>query len=415
MRAGAPLAGNLRRAARGKSPWHWRAPRESLATLDLCDGRAVAWRNGVALSGHAIWQCKDWIDQRRVRRLAIATAPQADEDATRWDAKLSAEAMAGAGAGAPGPETPNLLRGLDGQDVVALLQPPPGEAIVQSVEWLRAFLDDPYMFGRIAAAHALSGLHAMGARPWTALAFASVPATAVAAKTGADMGDMLGGARSVLAADGCTLIGGHSAAAAELAVGFAISGLGDPRRLLHKSGLRVGDALVLTKPLGTGIVLAGHRQGEVHGRWLLAAIDSMQATNAMASRVLRAHAATACTDVAGLGLAGHLAEMLRASGAAAVLWPDAVPALPGALELAEVGIASPAASQNAFALPAGGADPRTALLIDPETSAGLLAGVPSGKVDACLSALRDGGLHAAVIGGVEPAMDGTPALRLDDR
>lgn len=415
MRAGAPLAGNLRRAARGKSPRHWRAPRESLATLDLCDGRAVAWRNGLAVSGQAIWQCKDWIDRRRVRRLAIGTAPQADEDATRWDAKLSAEAIAGAGAGVRCPETPNLLTGLDAQDVVTLLQPPAGEAIVQSVEWLRAFLDDPYMFGRIAAAHALSGLHAMGARPWTALAFASVPANAVAAKTGADMGDMLAGARGVLAADGCTLSGGHSAAAAELAAAFAISGLGDPRRLLHKSGLRVGDALVLTKPLGTGIVLAGYRQGEVHGRWLLAAIDSMQTTNAMASRVLRAHGATACTDVAGLGLAGHLGEMLRASGVAAVLWPDAVPALPGALELAGVGIASPAASQNAFALPSGAADPRAALLIDPETSGGLLAGVPSGNAEACLSALRDGGLHAAVIGAVEAAMDGTPALRLDDR
>jgi len=296
-----------------------------------------------------------------------------------------------------------------------VLQPPAGEALVQSVEWLRAFLDDPYMFGQIAAAHALSTLHAMGARPWTALAFASVPGNAVAAKIRADMGDMLGGAREVLAADGCTLIGGHSAAAAELSIGFAISGLGDPRRLRHKSGLRIGDTLVLTKPLGTGIVLAGHRQGEVHGRWLLAAIDSMQATNAAPSRVLLAHGATACTDVASFGLAGHLEEMLRASGVAAVLWPDAVPALPGALELAGVGIASPTASQNAFALPAGGADPRAALLIDPQTSGGLLAGVPSRKTDACLSALRDAGLHAAVIGAVEAATEGTASLRLDDR
>ena len=415
MRAGAPLAANLRRAARGKSPWRWRLPREALATLDLCDGRGVAWCNGLAVSGHAIWRCKDWIDHRRIRLHAITTAPLARDDAIRWDAKISAEAMADALADVPFPETPNLLTGLDAPDVGAVLRPPAGEVLVQSVEWLRAFLDDPYMFGQIAAAHSLSGLHAMGARPWTALAFASVPGNALGAKIRADIGAMLAGARDVLATDGCTLIGGHSTAAAELSVGFAISGLGDPRRLLHKSGLRIGDALVLTKPLGTGIVLAGYRHGEVHGRWLLAAIDSMRATNATATRVLLAHGATACTDVAGLGLAGRLGEMLRASGAAAVLWPDAVPALPGALELAGVGIASPTASENAFALPAGRADPRTALLLDPQTSGGLLAGVPSRKSEACLSALRDAGLEAAVIGAVEAAVEGTASLRLDDR
>ena len=415
MRAGRPLAANLRRAARGQSLSRWRPSQDALTTLDLSDDRSVAWRNGIALSGHAIWQCKDWVDRRRVRQHAISAAPPADDDAVRWDAKLSAEAMAGASASVASPETPNQLRGLDTQDVVAVLRPPAGELLVQSVEWLRAFIDDPYMFGRIAAAHALSGLHAMGARPWTALAFASVPPTAAGAKIRADMGDMLGGARDVLAADDCTLIGGHSATASELSVGFAISGLGDPRRLRHKSGLRTGDALVLTKPLGTGIILAGYRQGEVHGRWLLAAIDSMQASNATASRVLLAHGATACTDVAGFGLAGHLGEMLRASGVAAVLWPDAVPALPGALELAELGIASPIASQNRFALPAESTDPRASLLIDPQTSGGLLAGVPARKMEACLSELRDAGLHAAVIGTVEAVVEGTASLRLEER
>ena len=415
MHAGRPLAANLRRAARGQSLRRWRPPQGALASLDLCNGRRVVWRYGVALSGHAIWRCKDWIDPRRVRLHAVSAAPPVDDDVMGWDAKLSAETMAGALTDVPCPETPNLLRGLDAPDVVAVLRPPAGEALVQSIEWLRAFIDDPYMFGRIAAAHALSGLHAMGARPWTALAFASVPPTPAGAKLRADMGDMLGGARDVLAADGCTLIGGHSAAASELSVGFAISALGDPRRLRHKSGLRVGDALVLTKPLGTGIILAGYRQGEVHGRWLLAAIDSMQASNATASRLLLAHGATACTDVAGFGLAGHLGEMLRASGVAAVLWPDAVPALPGALELAGVGIASPIASQNMFALPAESADPRASLLIDPQTSGGLLAGVPARKMEACLAELRDAGVHAAVIGAVEAAVEGTASLRLDER
>jgi selenide, water dikinase len=415
MGAGGPLAANLRRAAHGKSPRPWRPPREALATLDLSNGRGLAWRNGLAVSGHVIWRCKDWIDRRRVRLHAISPPPPPDDDAMQWDVRLSAEVLDGALADTPDPATPNLIRGLDEQYIAPVLKPPAGQVLVQNAEWLRAFIDDPYMFGQIAAAHALSKLHAMGAAPWTALAIASVASNAAGGKSRADMGDMLGGARDVLSADGCILIGGQSAAAGEPSIGFALSGLADPRRLLQKSGLRVGDALVLTKPLGTGIVLAGCKRGQVYGRWLLAAIDSMRATNAVASHVLMAHGTKACTDVSGFGLAGHLGEMLRASGVAAVLRPNAVLALPGALELAGVGIASPTASQNAFALPSGGTDPRAALLIDPQTSGGLLAGVPPRTAAACLSALRAAGLHAAVIGAVEDAVAGTPSLRLEDR
>jgi selenide, water dikinase len=414
MGAGAPLAANLRRAVRGKSARPWRQRRHVLATLDLDDGRAVAWCYGLAVSGRAIWRWKDWIDRSWMRSHTIGTAPPSDESAMRCGTKLSAEVLAGTMVNEPGLAMPNLVTGLDTRDIGAVLKPPAGRVLVQSVEWLCAFLDDPYVFGQIGAAHALSGLCAMGARPWTALATAAVPCNAVAAKTRAELSDMLRGAREVFSADSCTLIGGHSVEAAQLSIGFAVSGLADPRKLLRKSGLRVGDALVLTKPLGTGIVLAGHMRGEAHLRWLLAAIDSMRASNAMASRLLLGHGTTACTDVASFGLAGHLGEMLRASSVAAVVWPDAVPALPGALELAGVGIASPLASQNAFALPGRGADPRSALLIDPQTSGGLLAGVPSRKAGACLSALRDAGLCAAVIGEVETAVAETPSLRLDE-
>jgi selenide, water dikinase len=414
-RAGAPLAANLRRAAHGKAARPWRPWRDALATMNVGDGRAMAWRNGLAVSGRAVWRWRDWIDRRWMRRHTIATAPPADESTMRCDAKLSAEVLAGTLANAARLTTPNLLTGLDTRDIAAVLKPPPGQVLVQSVEWLRAFLDDPYVFGQIAAAHALSGLHAMGARPWTALVIAGIPCSLVAAKTHTEMSDMLGGAREVLSADSCTLIGGHSAVAAESSIGFALSGLADPRKLVRKSGLRIGDALVLTKPLGTGIVLAGHTRGAAHLRWLLDAIDGMRASNAAASRVLLGHGATACTDVAGFGLAGHLIDMLRASSVAAVLWPNAVPALPGALELAGVGIASPTPAQNSFALAGGEADPRLALLIDPQTSGGLLAGVPSRKAAVCLSALHDAGLRAAVIGEVEPAVAETPSLRLDDR
>jgi selenide,water dikinase len=279
-------------------------------------------------------------------------------------------------------------------------------ALVQSVDHFRAFIDDPFVFGQIAAAHALSDLHAMGARPWTALAVAAVPYTS-SAKMRTELADMLTGASEVLAADGCALVGGHSAEAAEPALGFAVTGLADPARLLRKSGLRPGDALVLTKPLGTGIVLAGHMRGLVLAAWLQAAIDSMRTSNAVASRILRDYGAVACTDVTGFGLAGHLMEMLRASGVAAVLWPDLVPVLPGALELAAHGVESTLAAENRRLLPA--VDARSALLVDPQTSGGLLAGIAAEQAERCVDELRAAAIQAAIVGLVQ---SGEPTIGL---
>jgi selenide,water dikinase len=227
-----------------------------------------------------------------------------------------------------------------------------------------------------------------------------------------ELADMLAGASGVLAADGCALVGGHSAEAAEPALGFAVTGLADPARLLRKSGLRPGDALVLTKPLGTGIVLAGHMRGLARASWLQAAIASMRASNAAASRILRDHGVVACTDVTGFGLAGHLLEMLRASHVGAVLYLDQVRALPGALALAAQGVASTLAPENRKALPDGGTDARSALLSDPQTSGGLLAGIAPEHAEACMNALQAAGIEAAVIGVVE---HGEAAIRLDTR
>ena len=213
-----------------------------------------------------------------------------------------------------------MLIGLDAPDDAAVMLPPPGMAVVQSVDHFRAFIDDPFVFGQIAAAHALSDLHAMGARPWTALAVAAVP-YASGDKMRTELADMLQGATRVLAADGCALVGGHSAEAAEPALGFAVTGLADPGKLLRKSGLRPGDALVLTKPLGTGIVLAGHMRGLARAR-VAAGGDRLDAARATPPRrgSCASIGARACTDVTGFGLAGHLLEMLRASGVGAVLW-----------------------------------------------------------------------------------------------
>lgn len=409
VRAGQVLAENLRRTTSGRPLRHWRPQPEALAIMGLGQGRAVAWRNGLSVYGRLVWRWKDRIDRRWINRyqqparVMVADEPVSDGGG----AKLGAEVLAGALAALPHRSGDDVLVGLDAADDAAVLLPPPDQAVVQSVDSLRAFIDDPFLFGQIAAAHALSDLYAMGARPWSALAVATVR-SASGPRMRAELSAMLLGASEVLRAEGCTLVGGHSSAGSEPALGFAVTGLADPKRLLRKSGLQPGDALVLTKPLGTGIVMAGQRRGRAQAAWLLAALDSMRATNAVAVDILRTQGVTACTDVGGFGLAGHLMEMLRASGVAAVLLPEAVPALPGALELAARGVETMLAVENRRQLVRPPADPCVALLVDPQTSGGLLAGIPADHAEVCLAALRARGLQAAIIGAVEPTGNRPP-------
>ena len=412
VRAGRPLADNLRRAARGRALRRWRPQSQALVILGLGHRRAVAWRNGVAVAGRPVWRWKDWIDRRWMRMYQEPMAPMAGGAPMRCGgcgAKVGAEVLAGALADLPRTPGADVLIGLDAPDDAAVMLPPRSFAVVQSVDHFRAFIDDPFVFGEIAAAHALSDLHAMGARPWTALAVAAVP-YASGDKMRTELADMLHGASGVLAADGCALVGGHSAEAAEAALGFAVTGLADPAKLLRKSGLRPGDALVLTKPLGTGIVLAAHMRGLARAAWLQAAIASMRTSNAVGSQILREHGAVACTDVTGFGLAGHVMEMLRASHVGALLWPDRVPALPGALELAGAGVESTLAPANRRLLHNAGPDARTALLLDPQTSGGLLAGIAPEQAEGCVGVLLSAGIDAAIIGTVE---HGEAAIRLE--
>ena len=413
VRAGVPLAANLRRVAGGRAPRPWRPQAHALTILGLGDGRAVAWRNGIAVSGRLMWRWKDWIDRRWMRMYAMRMTPSPDDPMRcgGCGAKVGAEALGAAFARLAPTARPDVLVGLAGADDAAIVMPPPGQAVVQSVDHFRAFLTDPFVFGEIAAAHALSDLHAMGAKPWTALAVATVP-YAPGGRMAADLAAMMEGAVGILEADGCALVGGHSGEGAEAALGFAVSGLIEPRRAWRKAGLRAGDLLVLTKPLGTGVVLAGQMRGLTKARWLQAAVASMRRTNADAARILRAHAVLAATDVTGFGLAGHLAEMLAASSVGASISPDTVLLLPGALELARQGVESTLAPDNRRVLSAPGRTPLTDLLADPQTSGGLLAGVPAGRADACLVALRAAGVEAAIIGTVEPASADLPALRL---
>ncbi len=410
VRAGAPLAENLRRAAKGERLVRWKPQRDALVILGLGHGRAVAWRNGIAVSGKLVSRWKDRIDRRWMtmyQTLRMPADPSGPMRCGGCGAKVGAEVLAGALASLPPGPTADQVIGLDARDDAAVLRPPPGKLLVQSVDHFRAFIDDPYVFGQIAAAHALSDLHAMGAQPWTALAVASVP-YAPSSKMRTDLAAMLLGATEVLNADGCALVGGHSGEAPEAALGFAVTGLVEPNAILRKAGLRPGDVLILTKPLGTGIILAGHMRGLTRAVWLRAAIASMRISNASAARVLLAHGATACTDVTGFGLGGHLTEMLDASGTAARIWPDTIPLLPGVRHLSAQGVSSTLAPENLRMLPPALAG--LEWLADPQTSGGLLAGVPEQWAASCLEHLQAVGLTAAAIGIVDAAREGTDRI-----
>src|SRR5579883_597332 len=418
VRQGPPLAANLRRALLARPVRPFTPQSRFLSIIGTGDGRAVATRAGWSVEGAWVWRWKDHIDRKWMRMYReppakpMQVSAQAKPDPALADAEarrlLADIGMRCGGCGAKvgasvlarvlerlGLTTGTGVRiGLDAPDDAAMFEVPAGQALVQSVDFFRTFVDDPFVFGQIAAVHALGDVWAMGAKPHSALALAIVPAAAERLME-EDLFQMLSGARRVLDQAGCALIGGHSGEGPEAALGFSVNGLVDPARALRKGGLRAGDKLVITKPLGTGVIFAAAMRGAAKGRWIETALASM-------CRPLAAPAAAhAGTDVTGFGLAGHLAEMVRASGPVSVdVKLDALPALDGAVELLGRGYASSLAPENLRArhlidgMDRFSSHPKLPLLFDPQTAGGLLLGVPS-----------DAEVDGVVIGTVIPQID----------
>lgn len=414
VRQGPPLTENLKRVLLGRPARPFIPQRRHLSILGTGDGRAVATRGPWALEGAWVWRWKDHIDRKWMRMYReppdkpMAVAARAElPDPALADAqarRLLADAgMRCGGCGAkvgasvlervlarvgPSPGA-GVSIGLDAPDDAALIELPPGRALVQSVDFFRSLVDDPFVFGEVAAVHALGDIWAMGATPHSALALAVVPAAAEKLME-EDLFQMLSGARAVLDRAGCALIGGHSGEGPEAALGFSVNGLVVAAEALRKGGLRPGDRIVLTKKLGTGVVFAAAMRGAARGRWIADALGSMRRPSNREAASLVAAGAHACTDVTGFGLAGHLAEMIRATGrgdeVSVDLDLDALPALDGAVELFARGFASSLQPENMRALHLIGGMERAAnhakfsLLFDPQTAGGLLAAVSADTV-----------------------------------
>ncbi len=439
VRQAKPLTENLRRAVAGAALQAYRPQTTWLALISTGDKFAVASKGALGFAGAWVWRWKDWIDRRFMAKFQDfpEMSPNANPVApTPGGVKLSSEeslqaisaiAMRCGGCGAKvgasvlsralsnlhPVDRDDVVVGLKDPDDAAVVRVPPGKAMVHSVDFFRAFIDDPYVFGQVAANHALGDIWAMGAQAQSATAVATVP-PGLEAKVEDLLTQMMTGALEVLNDANCALVGGHTGEGKELALGFAINGLidDDPAKILRKSGMQPGDVLILTKPIGTGTLFAAHARLAAKGRWIAAALDSMVVSNRLGAQCLSEHGATACTDLTGFGLLGHLVEMTRPSGVDAELWMDQLPLLDGAEDCVAAGIVSSLQSANvrlrrAIRNPHDWVShPRYPLIFDPQTAGGLLASVPSHRVDDCVSALKAlGYVHTVKMGRINAQAD----------
>jgi selenide,water dikinase len=438
VRQGPFLTDNLRALLDGKTLRRYKPQSDFLTLLNLGDGSAVGAKWGLSFEGRWVMRLKDSIDRKFMRRFQVLTVngglrpgfspspppAMADEPmlcggcAAKVGQSVLERALRRVRETTDGRPHGGPALGLEALDDAAAWSPSAatgkdaaaGPLVVSSVDSFRAFTDDPWLVGRIGAVNALADLYATGAEPRLALALVTVPDEADAPAQEEMLYQVLAGARSIFDPLAVHLAGGHTTTGPELQVGFSVEGTADDESaLLRLATLRAGDALVLTKPLGTGVLLQADRLGRARGPWIVATLASMQSTLAAAARAARRAGATAATDVTGFGLAGHLGEMLRRSGLSAHIELGAIPALAGALELLAQGSRSTFHEENALAkrstyVPFELADDlRLELLFDPQTAGGLLIGIAPTEAEALLAELRAGDSpHAALIGSTGP-------------
>ncbi len=408
----APVLFDNLRAALGAGRMRKYTPQKDYLKLISLGGRsALAERLGTSFSGPLMWKWKNHIDQsfmNRFRDLPQMQPPALPRLHTAGMQEALGEKPMCGGCGAkvgrgalrtvlqnlPAPDRSDVTP-LPGDD--AALITTGGARQVMTSDHLRSFTEDPALMTRIAAVHALGDIWAMGAQPQATTATIILPRMSAELQQ-RTMAEIMTTATEVMREAGAEIVGGHSSMGDEMTIGFTLTGLcdADPITL---NGARPGDALILTKPLGSGVLMAAEMAGQADGAWVAAAFAQMVQPQGDASRLLRnAHA---MTDITGFGLAGHLHGMCEASGCGATLYLDAIPVMQGALQLSERGARSTLYPDNRMItpdLPSGG---RADLLYDPQTAGGLLATVPADQAESLCSDLKAAGYPAVIIGRLD--------------
>lgn len=456
VRMGPYLIDNLERRLSGRPLRRYRPQGDFLSLLNLGDGTAVGARWGRTFEGRWVMGLKDRIDRRFMERFQTLgpdgeprpwLADMMPEEGSEGGDDVDGDGPMGHAGGTPaamfcggcaakvGPDSLSraLARaGMDaraGQSADVILhtatpddavayRTPAGDRVVASLDAFPAFTDDPWLVGRVAAVNACSDLHATGVAPRIAQALVTLPRTVDGEAAEELLFQVLAGARAALDAEDVLLLGGHTNTGPELVVGFHVEGIaGNGRGLLLKSAVQPGDELVLTKPLGCGVLLAADRMGLCPGRSIRAALSSMLTSNRGALEAARRAGTHAATDVSGFGLAGHLGEMAQASGVDIEVKVHALPAFPGTLQLLERGERSTSHHQNThLPLPVrrqATPGPRLELAFDPQTAGGLVLAVPPERSAGLIDDLRAQGLGAArVVAHARPVRSRRPQLIL---
>ncbi|WP_298497674.1 selenide, water dikinase SelD [uncultured Maritimibacter sp.] len=410
VRVAPVLLHNLRARLAGGEMRAFKPQRDFLKLVSLGGQSAIAQRGRFSLSGPLLWRWKDRIDQRFMDKfrdlppMKGTPLPRVVAEGVR-DELGGAEQMLCAGCGSkvgPGVLSATLGRMprvgradiLTGPGDDAAVLDMGGQRQVLTTDHLRAFTEDYGLFAKIAAHHALGDVLAMGAAPQAVLAQVTLPRQTETLQARA-MEEIMGAAAEVFAAEGAEIAGGHTTMGAECTVGFTVTGLVD--RAITVGGAKPGDALVLTRPIGSGTLLAAEMKGAARGADLAAMLDIMATGQGAVARALGA--ARAMTDVTGFGLAGHLGAICRASGLGGEVVLSEVPFYDGAFALAEAGHRSTIFPANKAAAPVEGAVGAAAdLLWDPQTAGGFLACVAPGDLDAALAGIAAAGAQGHVIG-----------------
>ncbi len=418
VRAAPVLHHNLRATLSGGRRKTWHPQKNYLKLISMGGKSATAEKFGLALTGSYIWRWKDRIDRVFMERLSdlpkMPTPRAPREVATGVAEMLAAKPLCGGCGAKVGrgvlsgalrtvvPPDGDVVTGA-GDDAAVIRQPGGGFQVI-STDHLRSLIEDPALMTRIAAVHALGDVWAMGAQPQVGLASIVVPqmSAELQARTVSEITQV---ATEVLSAAGAQLVGGHTTMGAELTIGFTVTGTMETMPLTVATA-KAGDVLILTRPIGSGVILAADMAGQADGRDVAAALAIMAQAQDREAAVL-APLAHAMTDVTGFGLAGHVQAICAASGLDADLWQNAIPTYAGARTLSDAGVSSTLMPTNRTDAPVEGA--QDALLHDPQTAGGLLAAVPEGQSAAVIEALLAKGCMGHVIGRL---VKGTGRLRL---